>query len=365
MFVPTTTSELTTSWLTEMLHEAGALGADREVSGFEAITIGEGISLLGLVQRIELSYSEGAGEAGPASVVIKFAHPLPENRGIANNTRMYEREIEFFNQIAPHIDMPKTACYFARMAPGSDMNAVVIEDLRAYRNGDQVAGIDAGEARQIIDAIAPLHAAFWGRTDLPVLDNFMRIDTEYADLLAPGWQNTWERCRDQFGHIMPEEVREALPRFAAQMPQLHQLMGKRVQAVIHGDVRLDNVMFGQDPDQHPVMMIDWQNIMISNPMQDLGYMMGQSVETDVRREHEDGLVSYYRDRVTGHGVEGYSLEQAVDDYDTALLWSMNYALIIGGAFDPANERGRLLTEKIVGRATTAVADRGLLRMLAA
>lgn len=39
--------------------------------------------------------------------MIKFAHPVPENRAIATNLSMYEREVRFFNEIAEHVDVPK------------------------------------------------------------------------------------------------------------------------------------------------------------------------------------------------------------------------------------------------------------------
>ena len=58
----------------------------------------------------------------------------------------------------------------------------------------------------------------------------------------------------------------------------------------------------------------------------------------MRRAHEGELIAYYRDKVTELGAKGYTLAQATADYDVAVLWIMSYPLIIGGAFDPANER---------------------------
>lgn len=360
---PIQPEQLTNEWLTTILHDAGELDHERRVVGFRGATIGEGISLLGLVQRIELDYSSGPGQAGPDTVVIKFATPVAANRAIAMNTNMYQREIDFFREIAPRIDMPVTKCYHASIIPETGENAVVLEDLKHYRAGDQVAGIDADEAKMIIDAFAPLNAAFWGKTDQPLLTDCMRIDSTYMESLLPGVYGTWERCREVFPHCMTPEVLEALPHYIDSMRDLHRMMGERTQTVIHGDVRLDNVMFGQGADQHPIVLIDWQAYMISNPMQDVALMLSGSMETSIRRECEEDVIAYYRDAVTALGVEGYSLAQARADYDIAVLWLMNYPLIMGGAFDPANERGLALTEKAIQRGTQAVTDRGLLRLL--
>ncbi len=360
---PTITDELSAKWLTEMLRGSGDLGEGRHVASYRADTIGEGVSLLGLVQRISLAYSDGDGPAGPESVVIKFAHPLEANRAIALNTNMYQREIDFFAKIAPSLDMPLTRCFFADNDPASGMAIVVLEDLKAYRAGDQVAGIGPDEAKRIIDAYAPLNASFWGRCDQPLLDDCMRIDSSYLEPFLPGVYGTWERCRELFPHCIAPEVLDALPRYVESMRALHAMMGARTQTLVHGDVRLDNVMFGEGPEQHPIVLIDWQAIMVSNPMQDLAYMLSQSMETELRRAHEDELIAYYRDRVTELGVEGYCIEQATADYDVGVLWIMCYPLIIGGAFDPANERGLALAEAVLRRSTTTVADRNLLSLL--
>ena len=73
--------------------------ARRRSDEFIAKSIGDGVGLLGLVVRVELTLRP-ASDAGPATVVIKFAHPVDANRAIAMNTRMYEREVTFFTRIA-------------------------------------------------------------------------------------------------------------------------------------------------------------------------------------------------------------------------------------------------------------------------
>ena len=137
-------------------------------------------------------------------------------------------------------------------------------------------------------------------------------------------------------------------------------MGRRTQTLVHGDVRVDNVMFGPD-DQHPVVLIDWQAVMVSNPLQDLAYLLSQNLTVDDRRAHEDELVRYYFDQLVALGVTGYTLEQCWDDYDVGVLYLLSYPLIIGGAFDPANERGKQLAEEVLRRSSQTVTDRGLAR----
>jgi hypothetical protein len=79
-----------------------------------------------MVVRIALQYSSPQN-AGPASVVAKFAHPEAANRAIANNTNMYEREVDFFNKTAHNVATPMPMCYFASMNYDTGGNIVVIE----------------------------------------------------------------------------------------------------------------------------------------------------------------------------------------------------------------------------------------------
>jgi len=360
---PTQPEHLSATWLTEMFHDAGVLGTGRAVSDYTVTLIGEGVGLLGLVVRIDLSYAPGGGEPGPDSIVVKFAHPVAANRAIAMNTRMYEREVTFFNEIAGSIDTVTPVCYFAAVNSESGENIVVLEDLRGYQPADQVQGIDADGARLVIDAFAPLHAAFWGNTDQPMLATAMRVDSSYIEPFMPSILGTWERCVELFGYCIAPDVLEQLPRYIASMRELHLAMGRRTQTLVHGDVRLDNVMMGTDAQQHPVVLIDWQAVMVSNPMHDLGYLLSQSLTIDARRAHEDELVRHYHSRMVELGVEDFTLEQCWAGYDDAVLFLFSYPLIIGGAFDPANERGKQLAEELLRRSSQTVSDRNLLALL--
>ncbi len=356
---PTEPEGLSAEWLTEMLHGANMLGADSAVTGHTVTLIGEGVGLLGLVVRIGLTY-DGAG--GPESVVIKFAHPLAANRAIANNTRMYEREVTFFNTIADSVDVPKPACYFAAVIAETGQNIVVLEDLFGYQPADQISGVDVVQARLVIDAFVPLHAAFWNNTAQPMLDTAMRVDTNYVPAFMPSLLGTWERCLELFDYCIPADVLAEIPRYVASFRELHRAMGEHAQTLVHGDVRLDNVMIGSG-EQHPVVLIDWQAVMVSNGLHDLAYLLSQSLTVECRRAHETELIEHYLARMVEHGVTDLTIEQCWSGYETGVLFLFSYPLIIAGAFDPANERGKRLAEEILRRSAQTVSDRGLMRLL--
>jgi Ser/Thr protein kinase RdoA (MazF antagonist) len=167
-----------------------------------------------------------------------------------------------------------------------------------------------------------------------------------------------------FGYCFAEGVKEAMPKYVEALPNIMRMVGNRATTLIHGDVRLDNVMFGDGkPGLQPAVMLDWQAIMVSSPMQDIAWLLNSGVAIEMRRKHEEEFLAYYCEKIAAAGVQGYTLDTARDDYNTALLFMMCYPVIIGGAFDPANERGKALAEEGLRRSTAAVADRGLLKLI--
>jgi hypothetical protein len=361
---PVRPEQLTVEWLEGLIRAGGELAAGERLVSFEVKPVGEVIGVLGEVVRVFLTY--GKPGAGPATLVIKFAHKNAENRQIANNTKMYEREVLFFNEVAKEVAMPMTKCYFAQMDPATGGNAVVIEDLVGYDVGDQVRGVTSEQVKMVIDAIAPLHARFYDNWR----ENFghmMTIDSEeYIEGFTPGFFGTWEQAIKNFPECFPRELLDAMPRYVASLKRVMKDMGKRKMTFIHGDVKMDNAMFGGGKSGLlPVIMIDWQNMMISNPLQDLAWLAASSLKVDVRRAIEDEYLEYYRAKMAENGVTGYTIEQIRDDYDVGLLFIMNFNILIAGAFVPSSERDRQMAIAGLERAIAAVLDRGLLARLPA
>lgn len=356
---PTHPDQVTAQWLDRVLRDRGMLAPPLEVTSVAVEPVGSGVGLIGLVMRIRATISDGTTQ----TFVAKFAHPEPANRAIGMATRMYEREISFFNDIAPDVDVPMPTCLFTAIEPDSGDSIVLLEDLVGYEPGDQGVGTDAAAARGIIDAIAPLHAAWFERTDRAVLDGHMRIGSSWIDGFMPGFDANWEKGVELFSDVVDPSIVAAAPDYARQVPELMRRLAEGPQTLVHGDVRLDNIMFGTQPGQHPIVVIDWQAVMVSAPCQDIAYLLAQSVHIGDRRAHEDDLLEHYHRRLVDHGCNGYSLDQIRRDYDLAALFVLAYALIIAGLADGADEAGVTLGREVLRRNAAVVADRDLLGLL--
>ena len=358
---PETPETLTAEWFNERFQLIELIDQHNMVESICVEPVGDVVGVVGEVVRCHLTYANAC--SAPDSVVIKFAHRSPENRAIGNNTRMYEREVLFFNHIAEHLDTPKTACYFAGYNRETGGNMVIIEDLHDYDVGDQVTGITLEQAKLVVDNIAPLHARYFDAWEDDFGDLYTIDGDDYIDAFLPGFMGSWENAMNNFPECFDNALGEAMPRYVAGLRAIMKAMGKGAKTLVHGDVRMDNAMFGRGLNhQEPVIMIDWQNIMVSNPLQDLAWMTTSSFTLETRRQDETALLNYYQQTMAGLGID-LSLDSITEHYNIALLFVLNFHMIIAGAFVPSSDRARQMAIEGLERGVKAVTDRGLVTLI--
>ena len=310
---PTRPDEVTPEWLTTQLRAAEAIGAEQTIARFTNEPIGEGAGMLGVIARLRLEYDGDVGAI--PSVVVKFATPTLSNRAVAMTFHMYEREVRFFRELADRVQEGVPNCYAAEIDLATGDHVLVLEDLDGYRPGDQAAGCGLEETERCLTVMARLHAAWWGAGNDPALAWVPTVDGDlHRGGMVPAAEATWEPFIINFGHLVDPTLIEAGPRFLAALPELHHRMGNGPQTLIHGDFRLDNILFGVEPDHEPVALVDWQGIIVSKGVHDLAYLLSQNLRTDLRRAHERDLVASYHAQLEALGIVGYSAEDCWGDY---------------------------------------------------
>jgi hypothetical protein len=345
-----------------VLRRSGALGTDTQVTALSTSPIGEGAGLMGTLVRVALSYHP-SGAAGPRTLVAKFSTSSVENRAVAMIFGIYAREIGFYRHVAPGFPGASPQCFAAEYDPDTGSSLLLLEDLEDYRMGDQVAGCTAADAERLIDLLAPIHAGYWNRIDDPTLSWVPRIDgAMQLQGFAQGCTAGWDPCVSRFGHVIAPQIQARRDQFLAGLPELSGRMARLPQTLAHGDLRLDNLMFGRSPSQRSAVAIDWI-VTFSAAVHDLTYLLSQSLGIRERRSHERRLVASYQQRLTDLGVTDYSAEQAWADYLTAALYLFSYAIVIAGSLDPSNARAALMMEQLMARASATVMDHQLLDRL--
>ena len=117
---------LTDSWLSSVLR------SDVSVRGTSRI----GDGLVGMNIRLELD-SDGSL---PATLVAKLPSPDPTSRATGIALRNYEREVSFYLEIAPTVDIRVPRCYHGEWHADSGDFVLLMEDLAPAVQGNQITG---------------------------------------------------------------------------------------------------------------------------------------------------------------------------------------------------------------------------------
>lgn len=359
---PTKLAELTPAWLTDVLRSSGRIGPDEAVTGWQATPIGVGVGLLSDIVKLDLRYASGSGPL--AGLIAKFAVSNEQNRAVAQGLQTYEREVRFYQDLAADVGGYCPRSFYSYVEPSTGDMVLLMEDLSDYRPGDQTNGCSLAEAELAIAAVARLHAATWHAESRENLSWWPAIEGPlYLGAIGGAVVGAFDQTMETFASFVRPEVVEAGERYKAAVPELHRRMGEGAQALIHGDFRLDNFMFGVVEGHRPIVMLDMQAPIVTKSTHDIAYLLTQSMAVELRRAHERRLVQEYHAALVSLGVDDYTAGQCWADYKTAALHCLEYAIVIAGTLDPGNERGRAFAHACLRRSCQAIVDLDLLSLL--
>ena len=342
--VPSGPEHLTPAWLTAALHAAGI---QAECTGLAVSQLGAGQGFVGHTLRLCPSYAVPG--SGPASLVAKLPSSNPRTRAMLQPLRYYEREVRFYQELAPTSALAVPRCYHAAYDPPTGDAVLLLEDLAGATPGDDLAGCPPGHALPLVERLAAFHAAHWGRRNgrhLPWLPSFNQNQPDEF------YERVWRKMAIRHRAVMPpaftaigEALRTLLPAYRARM-------ASDPVTVVHGDLRTDNLLFGAGR----TWVVDWQLVAWARAGLDLGYLTTQSFTPEARREVEAALVNRYHQTLVACGVTGYSLEDCRQDYRLGCLQNALTFVYAGGSLDFSGPRARQLLTVTLQRITAAVAD---------
>lgn len=287
---------LTDSWLSSVLR------ADVHVA--QATRIGDG--LVGMNVRLALE-SDGTV---PSSLIAKLPSPDPTSRATGIGLRNYEREVCFYLEIAPTVDIRVARCYHAEWDAGAGDFVLLMEDLAPAEQGNQISGCDSDQARIAVLELAKLHGPRWGDPALDDIDWLSRRTAADSQQLAMLWAMFLPGFLNTYGRYLSADAVELVQRFGGRIVRW---VDERdlPNTVTHGDYRLDNLMFAGREGGAPIAAVDWQTPGHGLGVTDVSYFLGAGVVPTERRRIERGLVDEYALALSDYGVA----------VDSESLWS--------------------------------------------
>lgn len=274
-------TDLTADWLTAVL-------AAGTVTGFSTERIGTG--QMSECYRVALTYADGGG---PASVVLKVAASDPTSRQTGRALGLYEREVCFYTDIAPRLTGPVAACYHAGYDPQTGAFDLLLGDAAPAVVGDEIRGATRTQAMLAVDQLGRLHA--------PLLGDATLASAAWLNRSAPVGQalltQLYTGFADRYGAAMTPQQRTVCERLVAGFDDYlaAEVAADRPQGLVHGDYRLDNMLFGQTGADRPLTVVDWQTVTWGPALTDLAYFVGGSLPVAQRRTHYEQLLGAYHD----------------------------------------------------------------------
>jgi hypothetical protein len=337
------------------LNEAGVLKGAQVVSVRREEVPG-GSGLFGTVQRLVLDYDR-PDSAAPDTLIVKIPVADEGPRSIGLALRIYERETRFYRDLADRVPMTTPRCYTAAMDPEAGRFVLLLDDLSGRRLGDQVAGWTVEDAETAIEPLAKLHSATWGERDLAGIDWLPAANApELVAMIQGGYQQCWGPFTANFGDALPPSILKAGETLAAKLPALSDILAAPPRALVHGDYRMDNMIFGVGPQDPPFSIIDWQLVARARGVFDFAYFMAQGGDPDRRKANEMRLLERYHALLLENGVDGYSFEECLRDYRASILYGLVYIVISVGSLEHADERMQQLFGVALERTIRAIDD---------
>ena len=335
--------DVTPAWLSEVLG--------LRVDDLDVTQVGTG--QIGTCYRLRPT---GAPDL-PASLLLK----LPDAGSRELLAGAYAMELMFYDRIAPTLACRVPAVHGARIESGSGHFVLLLEDLAPLVQGDQV---DGATPAQVLDAavnLAGLHGPRWCDATLLELPGLMLNDEDSVALLEDMYPSTMELFLDGLGDLVDADTATTL-RACVPLTRAWLLGRPERFGLVHGDYRLDNLMFTPGGGPGEVAALDWQTLSLALPARDLAYLVATSLEPDVRREVERHVVAAYHARLVALGVDGYDLETCWEDYRFAQLQAPLVA-VFGCAYGTRTERGDRMFAAMVRRSAAAIRDLGTLDLV--
>ncbi len=349
-------TDIDARWMTRALRKNGFNG---EVVTLSFAPIGTGQMADSF--RCELVCdAAGSAEGAPRSVVVKMqaADELSRNAG-ANGA--YEKEVRFYTELEPTLSIRTPECYYASLPDDGGRFALVLEDLAPAEQGDQIKGCGVDHARSAVINLAGLHAPRWCDPTLLDLGWTERISQEQADGLQAMLVIFAEQFVEHYGsQILPRDasiLRSFVPKSASWMRGRQERFSP-----VHGDYRLDNLLFATEAGGSPVATVDWQTLEIGLPGRDLAYFLGNSLTSKNRRESESELVGAYHEALMALGVTGHSLDECFDDYRYGQFHGL-IITVVASVILTHTERGDEMFMAMFSRACEAIGDLESLELL--
>ncbi|MFK7914875.1 MAG: phosphotransferase [Pseudomonadales bacterium] len=310
MTSPLHPDQMTPAWLSNTLAASGF--QDSAVAAFSTTRIGTGQT--GACARVHLRY-QSANADGPDTLVAKFASDSELSRESAVAMGIYRRELEFYRDVAPGLNMRLPRCYALEIDARGAQFLILMDDLAPAEPGDQLAGCSVAVARQAVLELVGLQSATW-------------CDATLGERFKEPEDGFFSDMHGLYNQMLPAFVERFGPRLAADELAIIEQLGDSPRAPLfsalgtpfcleHRDYRLDNFLIDNRAAEPKVAIVDWQGMRTGRPLNDVVLCLAGGLASAERRQHEQAILRDYHSGLLAAGVKDFDWEQCWREYRRA------------------------------------------------
>jgi len=342
--IPCRPEHVTSDWLAAVLSKAGTV----EVRDVTVTEVGTGQT--GATYRVRADYSSNPTGL-PETFVIKIQ---AQDETVRDRVTLgYRSECAFYASVADRVKIPVPQCFHCEITADAMDYALLLADQAPAVQGDQISGCGDDQARIAVTALAGLHAPTWCQSEWLTFPGLAMTTLDEAGAQGMGdvARMSADMTIDKLGSEIDTQDRETLTT-AMDLVADWVLNDFGRFSLIHGDYRLDNMLF------HPqggVTVVDWQTLGVGLPARDLAYFAATSLDPKLRRQIERDLVDQYHRALGVLGVEGYSLDDCWQDYRFGIIQAPLISAL-GCAFAVGTDRGDAMMAVMLRRGCQAIRD---------
>jgi len=237
---------------------------------------------------------------------------------------------------------------------------MVLEDLAGHRIIDQTLGIGIEDARRAVDALAKIHAKWWGKADGLAADGttIAFSDPIYPAVLPFVFAEGWEKVKKELD--LSESMLKIGEKFAPEIGNLMSSLMAGPTTLAHGDFRADNMMFTKDND---FILYDFQLIGTGSGAYDLAYFVTQSLTAQDASKYEGELFERWLEGLRANGVTDIDRDRLWLQYRGTALFCLVYPVVASRGMDLNEPRSRALVETMNSRFERAFNELDLAKLI--
>lgn len=316
--LPASPQDITPLLLTTLLRQGQVLSQER-VTTLSVTPLGVLASYNAQLARLSVAYSESTYSA-PSSYIIKLSPPAVNLNQHVTILQPGTKEGWFYRSAAQYTPIPVPRCYLNLIEHDTQRSLLLLEDLAPAITGNQITGVSIDDAKPVLALLANLHSTWWAQHNTDEIHELRDLTTQTDDisrLVRQWYRAAWPRFVAQSPAGLTDTVRQFGTALCAGTSRTDTLLDAAPHTLLHGDFRLENMLFRHQHGSTTWWVIDWEDIGLGNAMSDVAWFIGGCVQIESPMGEQALLQHYYAALVT-MGVQQYSWEQCQRDYRMAM-----------------------------------------------